>query len=189
MPRIRKQHEERPPTAHPDLVQRLIHELRGSQVSGQPLIMEQSFPNGRLRVLVIWDAWERLPLEDRTEIILQAYQTAEGSAYRERIALASGLTVPEAYAAGMPPYQVIPAIRPGDAVTEEQCNQALLDEGASTLLDPTTTRLRFGTVEEAEAARTRLVRRLPGSDPVWIIHRDVLVQDHAGLQEDTAILN
>jgi hypothetical protein len=44
------------------------------------------------------------------------YEQAEGAAYRDRIALASGLTVPEAHAAGMLPYQIIAALRKNDPV-------------------------------------------------------------------------
>ena len=82
---------------------------------------------------VIWDAWDRLSHEDRTAAILHAYEKAEGREYRDRIALASGLTIPEAHAAGWLPYQVIAAVRKSDPVTVEQCRKALIDEGASIL--------------------------------------------------------
>jgi len=137
------------------------------------LIDEQEFPTGKIRVTVLWDEWDRLPLEDRTAVILRAYDLAEGRDYRERIALASGLTVPEAYAAGMLPFQIIPALRRGDKVTREECCQAMIEEGASTLLAPDKPQLRFATEEEAEAARQRLVQRLPNSDQVWVITQDV----------------
>jgi hypothetical protein len=153
--------------------ERLADELRSNRESGQPLIDEQEFPTGQLRVTVIWDEWDHLPLEDRTAVILRAYDLAEGPGYRERIALASGLTVPEAYAAGMLPFQIIPALRRGDAVTPEQCRQAMIDEGASTLLAPEKPQLRFATEEEAEAARKRLVQRLPSSDQVWVITQEI----------------
>jgi len=114
-------------------------------------------------------------------VILRAYDLAEGSGYRQRIALASGLTVPEAYAAGMLPFQIIPALRRGDPVTAEQCRQAMIEEGASTLIEADKPQLRFATEEEAEAARKRLVRRLPSSDQVWVITQEVgKVEDWAG---------
>lgn len=173
MPRIRARVEERARRADGGLVDRLAEELRSGRESGQPTVYEQAFPTDKLRVTVIWDAWDRLPLEDRTAIILQAFERAEGLDYRERIALASGLTVPEAHAAGMLPRQVIVALRGGDPVTMEQCRQAMIDEGASTLLDAERPQLRFATLDEAEAARRRLSARLPGSDPVWIITQEV----------------
>ncbi len=109
-----------------DLAERLANELRSNRECGQPVIEEQEFPNGKLRVTVIWDDWDRLPLEERTAVVLRAYELAEGRDYRNRIFLASGLTVPEAHAAGMLPYQIIPALRSSDPVTAEQCRQAML---------------------------------------------------------------
>jgi hypothetical protein len=173
MPRKKRGIDEQPRPANAALAERLAEELRNNRESGQPVIDEQEFPSGRIRVTVIWDEWDRLPLEDRTAVILRAYDLAEGRGYRERIALASGLTVPEAYAAGMLPFQIIPALRSGDPVTAEQCRQAMLDEGASVLLAPEKPQLRFATEEEAEAARRRLVRRLPGSEQVWVITEEV----------------
>ncbi|HLN26879.1 MAG TPA: hypothetical protein VK395_03990 [Gemmataceae bacterium] len=156
-----------------DLAERLAEELRRSRESGQPVIDEQEFPTGKIRVTVIWDEWDRLPLEDRTAVILRAYDLAEGHGLRDRIALASGLTVPEAYAAGMLPFQIIPALRRDDAVTPEQCRQAMIDEGASVLLAADKPQLRFATEDEAEAARKRLAQRLPNSDQVWVITQEV----------------
>jgi hypothetical protein len=121
MPRKRKGFEELPRRTIGNLVERLVDELKSERSSGQPLIEEEEFPTKKLRVNVIWDEWERVPLEDRTATIFRAYEQAEGQEYAERIALASGLTVPEAHAAGMLPYQVIAAVRKGDPVTKEQC--------------------------------------------------------------------
>ena len=181
MPRKKRGIEENPRPLSGDLAERLADELRQSREGGQPVIDEQGFPTGNLRVTVIWDEWERLSLEDRTAVILRAYDLAEGSGYRQRIALASGLTVPEAYAAGMLPFQIIPALRRGDPVTAEQCRQAMIEEGASTLIEADKPQLRFATEEEAEAARKRLVRRLPSSDQVWVITQEVgKVEDWAG---------
>jgi hypothetical protein len=173
MPRKRRGVEEQPFSARGDLAGRLADELRSNRESGQPVIEEQEFPTGKLRVTVLWDEWDRLPLEDRIAVILRAYDLAEGRGYRERVALASGLTIPEAHAAGMLPFQIIPALRKGDPVTAEQCRQALIDEGASTLLAPEKPQLRCATAEEAEVARNRLIQRLPGSDQVWVITQEI----------------
>jgi hypothetical protein len=180
MPRVRKRFEDPPRRTVGSLVQRLVDELKSDRVSGQPQIEEEEFPTKKLRVNVIWDEWDRVPLEDRTATILRAYEEAEGPEYRDRIALASGLTVPEAHAAGMLPYQVIPAIRKSDPVTLDQCRKALIDEGASILLGKDQPQLRFATDEEAEAARKRLAERLPNSEPVWIVTKEVgAVEDWA----------
>jgi hypothetical protein len=173
MPRKRRGPEEQPRPTSGDLAERLADELRSNRPSGQPLIDEQEFPSGAIRVSVIWDNWDRLPLEDRTAVILRAYEFAEGRDFRARIALASGLTVPEAHAAGMLPFQIIPALRRGDPVTPEECRRAMIDEGASTLLGSERPQLRFASAEDAEAARSRLVQRLPASEQVWVITQDV----------------
>jgi hypothetical protein len=180
MPRKKRGVEERPRLTHGDLAERLANELQSTRESGQPIIDEQEFPTGRIRVTVIWDVWDRLPLEERTSVILRAYDLAEGREYLDRIALASGLTVPQAHAAGMLPYQILPALRKGDPVTAGECQQAMIEEGASVLLAPEKPQLRFASEEEAEAARLRLVQRLPTSDQVWIITQEVgAVEDWA----------
>ena len=79
----------------------------------------------------------------------------------------------------MLPYQIIPALRQGDPLTREQAHQAMLEEGASTLLSPDALQLRFPTEEDAKACVQRLVRRFPGSDDVWIINREITAQDFA----------
>jgi hypothetical protein len=180
MPRNRRGFDEPPRRAIGALVTRLIDELKSGRNSGQPIIDEEEFPTGKLRVNVIWDAWDRVSQEDRTATILRAYEQAESRSYREQIALASGLTIPEAHAAGMLPYQVIAAPRPGDPVTSDQCRRALIDEGASILFGESNPQLRFATEAEAEAARRRLAERLPNSEPVWVVTKEVgTVEDWA----------
>jgi hypothetical protein len=180
MPRKRRGFQDPPRRAVGTLADRLADELKSDRQSGQPLIEEEEFPTGKLRVNVIWDDWDRVPLEDRTATILRAYEQAEGPEFRDRIALASGLTVPEAHVAGMLPYQVIAALRKGDPVTGEQCRQALIEEGASILFAEDNPQLRLPTEEDAEAARKRLAERLPNSEPVWVITKEVgTVEDWA----------
>jgi hypothetical protein len=183
MPRKRIGVPVQPARAAGGLVERLAAELKNGRDAGQPTIYEQEYSTGKLRVTVIWDEWDGIPLEDRSTAILRAYEQAEGAAYRDRIALASGLTVPEAHAAGMLPFQIITALRKSDPITFEQARQAFLEEGASQLADPQALQLRFATEEEAEACRQRLIRRFPGSDDVWIIHREITAQDFAKAQD------
>ena len=161
MPRIKREIEGPPRFQSGDLPNRLADELKAGRESGQPIIDEQAFPNGKLRVVVIWDEWDRLPLEERESVILQAYKLAEGQEYCDRIAVASALTVPEAHAAGMLPFEIIPARRDTDPVSWEQCTQAMINEGASTLLPGDKPRLRFARLEDAEAARESPRREAP----------------------------
>jgi hypothetical protein len=173
MPRKKRGVDEQPRPARGDLAERLADEIQNGRASGQPMIDELEYSSGKISVTVIWDEWDRLSLEGRTAVILRAYELAEGRDYRDRIALASGLTVLEAYGAGMLPFQIIPALRSGDSVTPEQCRQAMIEEGASTLLAMDKPQLRFATEQEAEAARKRLAQRLPNSDQVWVITQEV----------------
>jgi hypothetical protein len=166
-----------------DLAEQLAAELKRSQDHGQPVIFERLFRTGKASVTVIWDAWHGLPLQERTATILRAYELAESPSALDRIALATGLTVPEAYATGMLPYEIIPAVRKGDPVTPEEIEHALREEGASQLVNPPALQLRFATQEEAEAAVRRLVQRLPKSEPIWIIHREIIAQDSGQGQE------
>jgi len=175
MPRIRRDPEKTTRSRHPDLVRELVEELRHSRDFGQPLIEELCFPKtNNLRVQVIWDKWDPISDEDRYQTILEAYQQVEGKELRDRIALAIGLTVPEAQQLGLLPFQVVPMVRKGDPVTLEQCREAMLAQGASILFDPGKPQLRYATREEAEACKQRLSEQLPGSEPVWAIAEDVM---------------
>jgi hypothetical protein len=104
MPRIQKRIET-PCVRHPALVAQLAEELRNSHESGQPRIEELTFPRtGTIHVTVFWDRWDSLPDEERAQCILQAYEQVEGTAFRDRIGLAIGLTLPEARVSGLLPY-------------------------------------------------------------------------------------
>jgi hypothetical protein len=160
------------------LVEKLAQELESGRDYGQPLVYEQEFATKKSRVTVIWDEWADASLEERSAIILRAYEQAEGADARDRIALASGLTVPEATAAGMLPYQIITGLRSTDPIRPEDVKAAMLEQGASKLNEVDGLQLRFATREEAEACRQRLTERLPGSEPIWIISRDIHLHVH-----------
>ena len=172
MPR-RQVGEQEPRLVSGDLVKRLADELKSQRETGQPMIYEHKFDGGRIRVTVVWDEWASMTLEDRTSVILDAYAQAEGADFKKKIVLASGLTVPEAESVGMLPFQIITGLRKGDPVTPEQCREAMIKVGASTLLDPNRPQLRFATTQEADATVKALITQLPGSDPVWIVSQDV----------------
>lgn len=175
-----------PRRADRKLVDRLVDELKTNRESGQPFIYEQVFATGKIRMLVIWDDWKDLPLEERTNVILSAIEQSDGRDYRAKVALASGLTVPEGVAAGVLPYQIITALRKDDEVTLEQCHAAMLAEGASQLFGPNVLQLRFPTQESAEACQKRLVDRLPNSDEIWLVSREISAQDFGQASESVA---
>ncbi|HUY89769.1 MAG TPA: hypothetical protein VMV10_13630 [Pirellulales bacterium] len=174
MPRIKREVELEVKPKFSSLVEQLADELRNNRAYGQPVIEEMRLPRtDALRVTVIWDNWEGVPFEDRSNTILQAYEDVEGRGFRERIVLATAFTFPEAYEVGMLPYQVLPLVRKDDPVSVEKCVEAMVEEGASLLFAPDEPQLRFAKREEAEACVKRLVKRLPKSEPVWAITRDV----------------
>jgi hypothetical protein len=168
-----------------DLADKLIAELKANKEYGQPFIVEQEYPTKKVRVTVIWDEWVKNTLEERTAIILRAYEAAEGPDFRGRIALASGLTVPEAHAAGILPYQIITMLRKSDPFKPEDVFKAMVNEGGSTLLNPETVQLRFATQEEAEASVKRLAKKLPGSEDIWTISHEIVASDYINFR-DTA---
>jgi hypothetical protein len=161
----------------PGLMEELVAELRTDREFGQPQIDEQTFPTGAISIRVIWDDWERVPQRLRTESILSAYQEVEGEEFRKRITLAIGLTVPEAHAAGLLPFRILAALRRDDPVSEDACRKAMIDLGASTLLDEQRPQLRFATLLQAEAAAKQLVQKLPGSESVWIVEQDMIAAE------------
>jgi hypothetical protein len=151
-------------------VKELADELKHDSESSQPVIDEQHYAGTeKIRVNVLWDKWDNVPHEERPDVILKAYETAEGKKARENVALAVGMTFPEAYESGMLPFQVIPLLRKGDPVSLEDCRRAMREEGASQLFPQGKPELRFLTEEQAEASIKRLVKRLPGSEPVWAV--------------------
>ena len=89
MPRIKMGFEEQPRKTDKKLVDRLVDELKANRESGQPFIYEQAFSTGKVRVLVIWDDWKDLTLEQRTSIIVSAIELSDGKDYRAKVALAS----------------------------------------------------------------------------------------------------
>ncbi len=175
MPRIISGNGTAAPTVtFPDLVTALVNELRDDHKSGQPVIHEDHFPfTGNMRVTVLWDKWEKVPHEERAEIIRKAYTEVEGPEVSQKLALLVGLTFPEAYEAGMLPCQVIPLVRKGDPVSPEDCLKAMEAEGASQLFPGGKPELRFATRQEAETARGRLIERLPASEAVWTVLQEV----------------
>jgi len=174
MPRIIRGLEDQPKPQYPDLVAELVSELREGSPYGQPMIHELRFPEtNAVRTTIIWDKWAEIPDEDRVATILEAYEEAEGADFRGRIALAMGLTVPEAHDVGLLPFQVVAARRDSDKVTSEQCRRAMVEVGASTIAGPDRPMLRYATLAEAEEAVRRLVDILPQSDQIWVITQEV----------------
>lgn len=178
MPRIKTGWKPTISQAYLTLVDRLEAELRQNTEFGQPIIEEEQFPeSGARRVNVIWDEFVDVPDDQRTLIVLAAFERAEGKSYSDQIALVSGLTVPEAHLAGLMPYQVHALVRKSDPVTLEQCIEEMKKEGASLLFDKKVPRLYFTSEEQAQAAVERLKSRLPQSDDIWAVSQDTVPRE------------
>ncbi|MEB3164076.1 MAG: hypothetical protein VKK80_12665 [Prochlorothrix sp.] len=171
MPKVKLSYHNPTPQAKTDLIDALGRCLSSEETMGQPLVYEYDLQNGSLRVLVIWDRWQKLALEDRTKVILTAYREQAGP----RVALASGLTVLEAVMAGFLSFRIIPAVRRRDKVNLERCWEGMKEFGASVLFEDEP-RLYFATREEAERGIEVLCRMIPKSEEVWQV-----IQEAGGL--------
>jgi hypothetical protein len=146
------------------LLRELTAELRSPKETGQPLILEQEKDRSRaVHVTVVWDEWQPCPPEQRSDLILEAYEQAVGKEYRDRILLANGLTIPHASKLGLLPYEILPVLDRSDPDYVDELHQAMIAEGASRLGDPLTPLLCVTTAEEAEACVQRLQKRVPRS--------------------------
>jgi hypothetical protein len=167
MPRIRV-HPEPISNQHPELVRELQLELQNNREFGQPLILEEPFARSEeLRITVVWDKFDGIDDDERARIILAAYQRSD--APPTKIAVALGLTFPEAADDGLLPYDVVPNWRASDPVSLERCFGAMKKLGASTLRNPIEPELRCATAEQAGACVSQLVQVLPESKGIWKI--------------------
>ena len=70
------------PVIDPSLVNDIAQELRLQQPEGSPdaplIIEEESRYTDRIHVTVIWDRWAQVGPEERSRMILEAYETVRG---------------------------------------------------------------------------------------------------------------
>ncbi len=174
MPRFILREKPRSPK-HDRLVRKLAQELQSPGAQPQPLILESEIPATKSRhVHVIWDDWSKLSEEERADVILDAYSTAEGQNYAEQIAIAIGLTSSEALALGLLPWKVDPILSRRNGLHEADYGRALLGEAKHAVLHPKWIMqhgLRYARQEDAEEAVKRLRRALPGSS--WSITKEI----------------
>jgi hypothetical protein len=144
------------PERREQLREQLTGELSGQRIPGGPLIFEIPLEQSdKMDVIVVWNEFEGLWAEDRSQVILDAYQDQ-----RDWISLAMGATYQEAIDQQLLPYAVVPMTRNGDA-DPTALRGAMLEEGGITL-DGGKVDLRFPTRAMAEAAHQHLVDLLPG---------------------------
>jgi len=139
----------------------LVRELSGKTTPDGPLIFEIPLEQSdKIDVIVVWNEFEGVRTEDRTKLIVEAYNDQ-----RDRISLAMGATYHEAIEQHLLPYALIPMTRRGQ-VDPAELRKAMLEEGGVALSNEKVD-LRFPTMAMAEAAHQRLSERLP--DGYWSI--------------------
>lgn len=139
------------------VAEQLTQELQGSATKNGPVIFEIPLEQGRIDVLVVWDAWKPFDSTDRSNLILDAYQGAKVA--NAQIAQALGVTYKEAIEQQVLPYSVVPMVRRNE-VQEDALKKAMLAEGGFALENKSVD-LRFPTMALAEEAHERLTDKLP----------------------------
>ena len=164
------------PPGQDKLVKRLAQELKSPGDETQPLILEQVIEGtGSRHVHVIWDQWQKLSEEQRSAIIEEAYNQTEGPKAAAEITLASGVTPEEALVLGLLPYKVVSTHKGHEAKPPiAQYKKVLKQEAPNTVLGLDAAELRYPRLEDAEAAKQRLEKDLPGSQ--WAIVQEVPYQ-------------
>jgi hypothetical protein len=144
------------PERREQLRENLAGELSGQRMPDGPLIFEIPLEQSdRMDVIVVWNEFEELWAEDRSQVILDAYGDR-----RNQIAMAMGVTYHEAIKQQVLPYAVVPMNRRGEADPAE-LRRAMLEEGGIAL-EGGKVELRFPTLAMAETAHQHLVDLLPG---------------------------
>ena len=88
------------PERRAQLRERLANEISGQGTPDGPLIFEIPLEqSAKVNVIVVWDEFEGVPVEDRDRVILDAYRDR-----RDQIAMAMGVTYQEAIDQQVLPY-------------------------------------------------------------------------------------
>ena len=175
MPVVRDQYTPPDVSRFTDVQSRLVAELRSPHPFGQPLILEEDFARTRLiGVTVVWDDFEPRSDLQRSTLILNAYEQVFGKEHKDRIGFAVGYTEPEAVESGLLPFTVSPHLRKSDPLElRDKCRAAMIELGASDLWKKGYPRLRLPTEELANRYFEELIRRVPGSEEVWAVVKDM----------------
>lgn len=93
------------PETNPIFVDAVAQELRLMRSEGSPdapmIIEEQMRHSSRIHVTVIWDGWTAAAPEERSRIILDAYERVRGPEFILTLSVALGLTHAEAKKLGV----------------------------------------------------------------------------------------
>jgi hypothetical protein len=90
----------KPRPIHPmaeTLLERLTKEMRHpSEQSVEPVIMVEEKPSRVVDLYVVWNEWAGFSMEERSEIIMDAYEAAYGLDHSRWVTMAIGVTPEEA---------------------------------------------------------------------------------------------
>ncbi len=78
------------------LQQRLAEEFQHPADEYSAPFINIERPGNRTHLLVVWDDWQNLNQQDRSSLILRAYEAAEGLESAREVSVAMGLTQEEA---------------------------------------------------------------------------------------------
>lgn len=156
MPVIRQDIDRLPKERRLHLLNELRMEIQNPKNSapGGPTIFEIPFVGTRYEIMVVWDKWEGVQPDERTEIINEAY----GGSPIE-ISQAMGVTFYEAAEDHLLPYEVLPYRGKGGG-NRNDLFKAMLEEGAIARGEDVCL-LKFPTSRMAEAAYERLNKKIP----------------------------
>lgn len=82
------------------LQQRLAEEFQHPADEYSPPFINIERPGNRTHLLVVWDDWQNLNQQDRSSLIMRAYEAAEGTEAANEVSVAMGLTEAEAVRLG-----------------------------------------------------------------------------------------
>lgn len=85
----------------------LVEELQGSNAPGREpvIIIESESSKGPTHLYVIWSEWGDIPLDERSKVILNAFEEAMGIEFVLDVTLALGLRPDEAPRFGIEPKE------------------------------------------------------------------------------------
>jgi hypothetical protein len=133
----------------------LLQQERANATLNGPVIFEIPLDQSdKMDVMVIWDRWEGIRSEDRSELIRDAYKEE-----KDRIALALGVTYQEALQQQLLPYAIV-SMAKREEIDVAEIRDAMLEEGAMPV-SADKAELRLPTMAMARAAHQRLWERLP----------------------------
>lgn len=114
----------------------------------------------KLDVLVVWDAFDGLPAEERSWLISEAYADLRG-----KVLQTLGVTFNEAQQENLLPYGITSLAREEEASLESR-RQAMIEVGGIELPNKTV-QLRFPAYQMAEEVLRKLIQRMPNG--YWTI--------------------